>query len=143
MNYLLDTNVVSEWAKPRPNAGVVRWLADQDEDRLFLSVITLAELRHGVEQMRRCVRRERLNVWIEDELRERFEGRILSIHEGVADAWGRLMAMSESRGKRMNVTDGFLAAIATVWGLSLVTRDIADFKAAGCAFFNPWNEQDR
>jgi toxin FitB len=88
VNFLLDTNVVSEWAKPRPNPDVVRWLADVDEDRVFLSVVTLAELRYGVEKLPAGARRTRLDAWLRGELRERFEGRILAVDEAVAEQMG-------------------------------------------------------
>lgn len=138
MNFLLDTNVVSEWAKPKPNSGVIRWLAEQDEDRLLLSVISLAELRRGVERLAAGVRRVHLERWLDDELTERFAGRILGIDQSIANQWGRVLAASEARGKRMNLMDGFLAATAVALGLTLVTRNRADFEAAGCALFNPW-----
>ena len=73
MSFLLDTNVVSEWVKPRPHPGVITWLAEADEDRVFLSVVTLAELRHGVERMAAGSRRARLDVWLREELPLRFE----------------------------------------------------------------------
>jgi predicted nucleic acid-binding protein len=139
VNFLLDTNVVSEWAKPQPNVGVIQWMADQDEDRLFVSVITLAELQHGVDRLAVGARRRRLEVWLDEELRERFEGRIVPVNEDVAKAWGRLMAMSEARGKRMNLMDGFLAATGLVFGLTLVTRDLGDFAQSGCRTFSPWD----
>jgi len=138
VNFLLDTNVVSEWAKPSPDAGVIRWLVEQDEDRLFLSVITLAELRRGVERMGLEARRSRLEQWLEDEMTERFAGRILGIDERIANQWGRFLALSEGRGKRMNLMDGFLAATAGVMGLTLVTRNTKDFEVSGCSLLSPW-----
>ena len=141
MNFLLDTNVISEWEKPRPNAGVVRWLADQDEDRLFLSVVTLTELRYGVERLPAGARQDRLEEWIEEELTNRFKDRVLLVNEAVANSWGRLMAMSEGHGARMNVMDGFLAATALVWQLTLVTRNTPDFAIAGCELVSPWEQR--
>ena len=88
MNFLLDTNVVSEWVKPRPNANVVRWLAETDEDRVFLSVITFAEIRLGVEEMVAGWRRDGLTRWLQVELPARFEGRILGVDLAVAEGWG-------------------------------------------------------
>ena len=89
MSFLLDTNVVSEWVKPRPDAGVAAWLAEADEDRVFISVITLAELRYGIERMATGNRRRRLDEWLRNELPLRFEGRILAIDGATADAWAR------------------------------------------------------
>jgi toxin FitB len=139
VSFLLDTNAVSEWAKPQPNLGVIRWMADQDEDRLFMSVVTLAELQHGVERLAAGVRRERLEEWLDEELRQRFEGRIVPVNEDIAKSWGKLMARSEARGRRMNLMDGFLAATCLVFGLTLVTRDLRDFAGTGCAIFSPWD----
>jgi toxin FitB len=141
VNFLLDTNVVSEWTKPRPNLGVIQWLAEQDEDRLFLSVITVAELRRGVERLPASARRNHLGWWIDEELRDRFEGRVLVVDEAIGNSWGRLIAGSETRGKRMNLLDGFLAATALMRGFTLVTRNTPDFEDAGCAVHNPWSEK--
>jgi toxin FitB len=96
MSFLLDTTVVSEWVKLRPNPGVVRWLAEADEDRLFISVVTLAELRYGIERMPVGARRKRLDAWLRNQLPLRFEGRILPIDREVADAWGSVVARSEA-----------------------------------------------
>ena len=91
MSFLLDTNVVSEWTKLRPNAGVMAWLADADEDQVFLSVVTLAELRHGIELLTGR-RRVSLDEWLRHDLALRFEGRIIPIEPAIADEWGRLVA---------------------------------------------------
>ena len=91
MNFLLDANAVSEWVKPRPNAGLIRWMEEADEDRVFLSVISLAELHYGVERMAVGARR-----WLRHELPLRFEGRILSVDHRVAEAWGRTVSRSEA-----------------------------------------------
>ncbi len=139
MSFLLDTNVVSEWMKPRPNAGVVAWLAEVDEDRTFLSVITLTELRYGVERMAAGKRKTRLNEWLEEELPLRFEGRLLAIDAAVADACGRMVARSEGMGRRIEAMDAFLAATAEVHRLAVVTRNAADFQFLVKSVFNPWS----
>jgi len=138
VSFLLDTNAVSEWAKPQPNLGVIRWMAEQDEDRLFLSVVTLAELHHGVDRLAAGARRKQLEDWLNEDLRQRFEGRIVPVNEDIAKSWGKLMARSEARGKRMNLMDGFLAATCLVFRLTLVTRDLGDFVESGCTTFSPW-----
>jgi predicted nucleic acid-binding protein len=138
VSYLLDTNVVSEWVKRRPDAGVVAWLADADEDRVFLSVMTLAELRSGIERCAAGKRRTRLDAWLREELPQRFEGRLLPIDRATADAWGKIVARGEELGKRINVADAFIAATAQVHGLTLVTRNVADFETALEAIVNPW-----
>jgi toxin FitB len=138
VSFLLDTDVVSEWVKPQPDVGVVGWLAEADEDRLFLSVATLAEIKHGVERMQAGRRRERLAEWLASELPGRFEGRILAIDERVADAWGTVMARSQRDGVGLGVMDAFFAATANVHGLTLVTRDTADFRGTGVQVLDPW-----
>lgn len=142
MKYLLDTNVVSEWTKPRPDPGVIRWLHEVDEDRVFLSVITVAEIRYGIERLVHGQRRTRLNEWLERELRDRFEGRILVVDGAIADTCGRLLAISEASGRRMEVVDGIVAATARVCGLSIVTRNASDFGTVAIDVVNPWLRGD-
>lgn len=138
MNFLLDTNVVSEWVKPRPNPGVVAWLSCVDEDRVFLSVITLTELRYGIERMMSGERRKRLTEWLEQEVPQRFDKRILKVDLMVADACGKLVASAEAHGRRMEAMDALIAATVIVHGLSLVTRDVSHFQFAIQAIVAPW-----
>ena len=138
MNFLLDTNVVSEWVKPRPNSGVIEWLASADEDRLFLSVATLAELRYGIERLPAGRKSVQLQEWLETELRSRFEGRVVVIDEAVAALWGKLLAKSDAAGRPIGAMDGFLAATAAAHQMTLVTRNEMDFAGAGIKTFNPW-----
>lgn len=140
MNFLLDTNIVSEWTKPRPNPGVVSWLANADEDRVFISVVTIAELRHGVERLSIGRRLKRLNEWIEGELLFRFDERILPIDAATADAWGRIVAHREGLGRPIGTMDAFIAATAQVHKLTLATRNQTDFEASVAAVVNPWSE---
>jgi predicted nucleic acid-binding protein len=138
MSFLLDTNVVSEWVKPKPNSGVVTWLANVDEDRVFLSLVTLTELRYGIERLAAGARRRSLEEWLQRELPIRFEGRILPVDETVADVSGRIAARSESAGRPIEAIDAFLAATAEVHNLTLVTRNESDFKAVLKTMLNPW-----
>lgn len=142
MNFLLDTNVVSEWVKPRPDPGVIKWLAEADEDRVFISVITLAELRNGVDRLKDAARRKRLDTWLSDELMQRFSGRILPVDVAIAEAWGRLVARRSGMGRPLQPMDGFIAAIAHVHGLSLVTRNEADFRQSVKTIINPWSRNE-
>ena len=141
MSFLLDTNVVSEWTKPRQNPGVVAFLSSQDESVLFLSVVTIAELRRGVSRLPDGARRDRLNHWLTYDLPARFEGRLLGIDGAVADAWGRLMARSEQVGRSMGAMDGWIAATASVHALTLVSRNVADFAAVLGRVENPWTAE--
>lgn len=139
MSFLVDTNVVSEWVKPRPNPGVVAWLAGTDEDQVFLSVVTLAELRHGVERLAAGRRQKQLRAWLENDLPARFEGRVLSIDAAIADACGKLVAKSEAAGRSLEAMDAFLAATAEVHQLTLVTCNTRHFHSIWKALLNPWS----
>jgi toxin FitB len=140
VSFLLDTNVVSEWARPRPNAGVVAWLADADDDRVFVSVVTLAELRYGVERMAAGNRRKRLDEWLRNELPLRFEGRVLPVDHAVADAWGHVVAQGDAVGRPIGAMDALIAATVRVHGLTLVTRNASDFEPVVRVIVNPWIE---
>lgn len=143
MNWLLDTNVVSEWVKPRPDANVARWLAAADEDHTFLSVVTFAEIRQGIEEMAPGRRREALKSWLQAELQARFEGRILGVDLAVAEACGAAIARSRRIGIHLGVMDAFFAATAQAHGLTLVTRNTKHFERLGIAIINPWLEHPR
>jgi predicted nucleic acid-binding protein len=138
LNFLLDTNVVSEWKKPLPDTGMIAWLSEVDEDRIFLSVVTLAELRHGIERLPHGHRRIQLDQWLKDDLPARFESRILPIDPMVADAWGLVVAMCAAAGRPISAMDAFVAATAQVHNLTLVTRNTSDFEVAPASVVNPW-----
>jgi toxin FitB len=138
LSFLLDTNVVSEWVKPQPDRNVVSWLAKADEDLVFISVISFAEIRRGIELMNSARRRERLSIWLAEELPNRFEQRILSIDQHVAETWGIVMARSQKTGIALSSIDGFIAATAEEHSLTLVTRNTKDFKALGVPLLDPW-----
>lgn len=141
MSFLLDTNVVSEWVKPRPDPGVVAWLNGIDEERVFISVVTLAELRHGVERMNAGRRRAQLDAWLNGELLVRFDGRVLPIDAATADVWGRIVARRGGKGRPIGMMDAFIAATAIVHGLQLVTRDVSDLADLAPGTVNPWSVQ--
>ena len=138
MNFLLDTNVISEWVKPEPDRNVVAWLAEADEDRVFVSVMSFAEIRRGIELMVAGRRRERLAQWLGQELPLRFEDRILAVDPEVAVIWGVVMARSESQGHAMGSMDAFVAATAEAHDLTLVTRNIRDFEHLAISLVDPW-----
>ena len=137
MNFLLDTNVVSEWVKPQPNAGLAQWMQSVDEESLFLSVISVAELRYGIDRMASGKRRSRLDEWVRYELPMRFEGRILLVDPSIADTCGRIVRRVEVLGRPIEVMDAFLAATAEVHRLTLVTRNVQHFTILK-SVLNPW-----
>lgn len=138
MSFLLDTNVVSEWVKPEPNLQVVKWLNEVDEDQVFLSVASLAEIRRGIELMDPGKRRTSLTDWLAGELPARFEGRILDIDSRIAETWGVLMARGHKAGLNLRSLDAFFAATAEVYRLTLVTRNVQHFEKLGIPLLNPW-----
>lgn len=137
--YLLDTNVVSELVKPRPDARVVAWIRGSDEADLHLSVLTFAEIRFGIEKLPRSARRERLRGWMETELADRFEDRILGVERGIAELWGVIMARAAAMSLRLPVMDTLLAATAEYHGMTMVTRNVRDFARAEVATLDPWS----
>lgn len=141
MTFLLDTNVLSEPTRPRPDPGVLAWLANADEDGMFVSAITIAELRYGIQRLTTGRRRTMLENWLQQYLRPRFGDRILPVNADVADTCGRLIAQSESKGRPIAVADGYIAATAVSHGLTLVTRDVSDFEVVVKSVFSPWNRE--
>jgi toxin FitB len=139
VNFLLDTNVLSEVQRPSPDPRVVAWLDAVDEDRVFMSVASIAELRRGVALMDESRRRTALAAWIANDLPARFGGRILLIDQMIAERWGELMAESRRTGIALAVMDGFFAATSLVKDLTLVTRNVKDFAAFNVALLNPWD----
>lgn len=142
MSFLLDTNVIAEGGKPRPEPGVMNWLASMDESQLFLSIVSLAELRHGIERLEPGRRKSALDAWLVEELPLRFDDRLLPLDAGAADHWGRIVASAQAAGRPIGAMDAFLAATAAQHQLTLVTRNVADFEMTGVRLFNPWPQGD-
>ena len=137
MSYLLDTNVLSELRRRQPDANVAAWFAQRPPSTLYLSVLTLGELRKGVEAMADATRRLALLDWLETELPAYFTGRVLDVDAAVADRWGRLMAHA---GRPLPAIDSLLAATAVQYGLILVTRNVRDVQGLpGLSVLNPWD----
>ena len=134
MRYLLDTNVVSELRRSRPERKVVRWVGSVSGTSLFLSVLVVGEIRQGVERLRRRdpKQAELLENWLEG-LRREFADRILPVTTPVAEAWGRLSGPAP-----LPVIDGLLAATALVHGFTLVTRDVDTLERTGIPLLDPW-----
>jgi predicted nucleic acid-binding protein len=136
--FLLDTNVISELVRRKPDAKVASWIEDTDEMLLHLSVLTLGEIRKGIVALRDESRRAALGAWLDGELIGRFGRRILSIDNAVADRWGRLTAQAEGAQAPLPVVDGLLAATALQFNLTLVTRNVRHVAPTGVPWFNPW-----
>jgi hypothetical protein len=140
MNFLLDTNVLSEAQRPTPSARALAWLDAIDEDRAFLSVASIAELRRGVALLDEGRRRSALAAWLANDLPARFGGRILPIDQEIAERWGDLMAVSRNTGIALSAMDGFFAATALARDLTLVTRNGKDFAPFGVSLLDPWED---
>ena len=138
--FLLDTNVISELVKPRPEANVTAWIESTDESLLYLSVLTFGEIRRGIAVLPQSRRRATLEAWLDKDLRARFEDRILGIDREVTDRWGLLTAAPRNSGIVLPVIDGLLAATALEHNLTLVTRDTGQIPSMGVAVFNPWKK---
>ena len=139
MKYLIDTCVIGEIIKPKPNVKVLNWVEKQDENKLYLSVLTLGEISKGIEKVKDRHRKRKLHLWLIDDLRERFSGRILPIDEQVAMTWGQIQGKAELQGKSMPTIDGLIAATALVFNMIVVTRNTADMEESGVVLLDPWN----
>lgn len=134
MSYLLDTNVLAEIRKPRPHPAVAAWYEEAGDDELFLSVLVVGEIQQGVARLRRKDPRQAAvyEAWL-GKLRREFADRVLPVTQDVALEWGRLSA-----GNPPPVIDGLIAATALVHGLTVVTRNVADFEPTGVPLLNPF-----
>lgn len=135
MSYLIDTNVLSELRRRDPEAKVVRWIGERPATTMYLSVLTLGELRKGIDGLPEGQRKHRLLDWLEVELPAYFSGRILPVNGVVADRWGRLLAHAA---RPLPAIDSLLAATAMAHGLTLVTRNLRDFQHSDLSVLNPW-----
>jgi len=135
MSYLLDTNVLSELVRPKPDEAVLAWFANVPDESLYISVLTLGEIRKGVEGVPDAKRKETLRVWLEHTLLEWFGSRVLSVDVNVAETWGRLQADAQ---RPVPAIDSLLAATALHHELRMVTRNAKDFAYAGLEVINPW-----
>ncbi len=140
MNYLLDTNVISELISKQPDKKVVDWLDRLDPNAVYLSVITVGEIRKGIEKLPHSKRKDKVREWLETDLLLRFEGRILEITVEVMLVWGALTGRLEKEGRPMTAVDSLIAAITLHGGYCLVTRNELDFQNTGVTIINPWKE---
>lgn len=137
--WLLDTNVVSELRKPKPDSKVVNFIAAQPGETLFITDVTLAEIAYGIEQLSDAARRTDLRLWLERNLRPLFAGRILAITEDVIVRWKTMAVAGQKRGHTFGQPDLFIAAIAALQDLIVVSRDVGEFIQAGVPVFDPWS----
>src|ERR1035438_1773021 len=136
--FLLDTVCVSELVRVKPEPRVTEWMEATDEALLYLSVLTLGEIRKGLASLAQGKRRTQLETWLEVDLQARFSGRILPIDAQVADRWGQLAAHAKRKGTPLPIIDGLLAATALHHNLTVVTRNAGDFTNAQVPVLNPW-----
>jgi toxin FitB len=138
--WLLDTNILSELRRPKPNANVLSFIAAKPLDLLFVSIVTFAEIRFGIEQVADATRRAELNDWLTHKVRPMFEERALPISEDVMFKWRLLVEDGRKTGHTYSQPDLIIAATALHHGLTTVTRDISDFAKARVPVLNPWRD---
>lgn len=138
---LIDTNVISELWKVEPNPDVLAWIDAQAVETLYLSAVTVAELRFGLATMPQGKRRTIYQERLEKEVLPTFTGRVLSFDLDASQAYADLMARAKAEGKAIGKADGYVAATASVYGLMVATRDISPFEAAGLKIVNPWEAE--
>ncbi len=134
MNYLIDTNIISELVKVKPNDRIVEWFQVVDNENIYISVLTMGEIRKGADQLPDGLKKEKLRIWMEHDLPEWFRERILPIDLEVADRWGRLLAKER---RPLPAIDSLIAATALHFDLALVTKNEKDFQYPGLEVINP------
>lgn len=139
MNYLLDTCVLSEFTRRKPDENVVHWLSEMDEEKLFISAITIGEIQRGIARMNESPRKTALLTWMNNGLVRRFEQRILSLDSATMFLWGTQTARMEQSGKPLGLMDSLIIATAMQNNLMIVTRNVSDFLPCGVQVINPWN----
>ncbi|MBD2394057.1 type II toxin-antitoxin system VapC family toxin [Cyanobacterium aponinum FACHB-4101] len=139
MNYLLDTCVISEYSKKKLNQPVIKWLDDQQKDSLFISILTIAELKKGIFKIRKSQpeRYTKLNKWIKI-LEKQFDGRILSLSQEILNTWAEITGESEANGNKLSIMDSLIGATALEYNLIIVTRNVSDFNFSLFKVFSPW-----
>jgi predicted nucleic acid-binding protein len=135
--YLLDTNCISELMRVSPEPKVVRWFTSVKEESLYLSVLTIGEIRKGVANLPSGKRRENLGLWL-DSLKQRFAGRVVPIDDLVAEQWGFLSSTAKRKGISIGVVDGLIAATAIQYDFTVVSRNVDDFSHVPVLVLNPW-----
>ena len=139
MRYLLDTCAMSEAVRPRRDSGLVEWFSHQDENDLYMSVLTVGELEKGVVKLPASKKKERLMRWLQEDVKKRFADRLFDVDLDIATTWGRIRAEAECRGRPLPAIDALIAATAIANDCVVVTRNVADFERAGARTVNPWS----
>ena len=141
MSYLLDTCTISEYLKRKPNSQVIFWLDEQLEESLFISILTIGELKKGINKIRNTNpnRYRKLSKWIV-KVEARFKNRILPLNENVINIWASMCGENEAKGKKLPVMDSLIASTAIEFNLIIVTRNTNDFDSLPVKTFNPWND---
>jgi len=135
---LLDTNVPSELTRSQPDPRLMQWVRSAAHEDLYVSVITLGEIRKGFTMLPAGKRRQQLERWLAEEMEPWFEGRILPVDRRVADRWGILEGQRRLQGRPLNMADGLIAATSLEHDLTLVTRNVRDYDGLGVTLVNPW-----
>lgn len=140
MTYLLDTCVISEYVKKQPCERVINWIDVPEESSLFISIITIAEIKKGVVRIEKSQpsRYQKLEKWLQ-KLEQRFTNRILPLNENILDTWAKICGKSEAEGKKLPIMDSLIAATASENNLIIVTRNISDFAFSSVKAFSPWD----
>ncbi len=141
--FLFDTNIPSELSRPHPDPRVVSFIGQVDPDRVFFSVLTLGELARGIAALPPSHRRTNLQTWMDNEVRPWFGSRILPVSAEIAEIWGNLAAQAKLKGTPLAVIEGLIGATALHHGLTLVTRNIRDFRGLGLTLIDPWQSRSR
>ena len=138
MNYLLDTNIISEFASSAPNSDMMTWLQEHQQDNLFLSVITIGEIQQGIERLPISKKRTRLTNWLHNTLLVIYADFILPLDTPTMLQWGAMTAQLIKKGRKMPVMDALIAATTVTHDLTLVTRNISDYQYTNIPLINPW-----
>jgi predicted nucleic acid-binding protein len=142
MKYLLDTCVISEVIKREPNKNVISWLQAQDEANLFLSILTFGEIQKGIQKDTDQNRKKKLKIWVEEDLKKRFENRIIPIDLKVVTNWGSIQGLAELAGRTMPTLDGLIAVSGLTYNCIVATRNTSDMEQSTAELFNPWEYKE-
>ncbi len=138
MKFLLDTCLISELAKVKPDKRVIDWLTNENETNFYVSVLTFGELHKGIEKLPESRKKEDLHIWVENDLKERFRNRIIGVDLNISSIWGKIQGIAEGKGRPMPAIDALIAATGIAHDLVVVTRNAIDMEQSGVKLHNPW-----